>query len=456
MRTRMRMTAILIMVLCLSLAAGCSIFGGETVEPVDSDISGTIKVMYWDEQSFMNKYGYLFMAEHEHMDIEVVSTSKLHSYSPSQVPDLNAAYHKLIEEEKPDVIMVGIDELERLAADGVLYDLEPAIIRDKFDIANIHPTIIEYLRMKGKGKLYALAPTFTSQALFINKDLFEKHGIALPSDKLSWEELFLTAMRFPVNGGDKGRIFGYDNGEYRNTPYNLLLTVADAMGLKMEHQGKVTLQTPSWKHAFELVAQLYRSGVVQIGDMPKTPDMSYTDMWMLDHLFHAGRVAMTMGDPDMLRDLSQIDEAEGERIFNWEILNAPTVSTGQSRNFELNEVFAVNAHSPNLEAAWEFVKYSSGDEIARIRSRNPDEMWSRTTHMQTRDSKNMEPFYQLSFDRNEIPANSRFAELPELLETVITTALNEVVDGRKSVEEALAAIELEAQAQLVQLNAQTE
>lgn len=453
---RMRIAAILVFVLCVPLAAGCSIFGEKSIDTEDSGISGTIKVMYWDEQSFMNKYGYLFMAKHEHMDIEVVPTSKLHSYSPDDAPDLIAAYHKLIEEEKPDVILVGVDELEKLAADGVLYELESAIVRDKYDIDNIHPTIIEYLRMKGNGKLYALAPTFTSQALFINKDLFENHGIELPPGKLSWEELFLTAMRFPVDGGDKNRIFGYDNGEYRNTPYNLLLTVADAMGLKMENQGKVTLHTPSWKQAFELVAQLYKSGVVLVGNLPKTPDMSYAEMWMLDHLFQAGRVAMTMGDPDMLRDLSQIDETEGERKFNWEVLNAPIVSSGQSKNFELNEVFAVNADSPNLKAAWEFLKYSSGDEMARIRSRNPDEMWSRTTHMQTKDNKSMEPFYQLTFDRNEMPANSRFAELPQLLETVITAELNEVINGRKSVDEALSAIELEGQTLLLQLEAQTE
>ncbi|MBW7476395.1 extracellular solute-binding protein [Paenibacillus oenotherae] len=451
---RTRISAILIILLGTTLAAGCSIFGKPDIETADSGISGTIKVMYWDEQSFMNKYGYLFMAEHKNIDIEVVSTSGLHNYDSSEIPNLNAAYHKLIEEEKPDVIMVGIDDLEKLAADGALYDLEPSIMRDKFDIENIHPTIIEYLRKKGGGKLYALAPNFTSQALFINRDLFQQYGIELPPEKLSWEELFLTAMRFPVTGGDRDRVYGYHNGEYRNTPYHLLLTVADEMGLRMENQGTATMQTPSWKRAVELVAQLYKSGVVQVGELPKTPDMTYTEMWMLDHLFLAGRVAMTMGDPDLMRDLNEIGATEKELKFNWEILHAPSSATGHSQNFSLNEVFAINAKSTNLKAAWEFIRYSSGDEIARIRSRNPDEMWSRITHMKTKDNKSIEPFYQLSFDRNAAPVNTVYAELPQMMETAITTELNEVIADRKSVEAALEAIELEARKQIQQLNIQ--
>ena len=54
---------------------------------------------------------------------------------------------------------------------------------------------------------------FYSQAIFYNKDMFNKYGIPLPEDRMSWEKkLFELAQRFPTDGAKDKRVYGLSFG----------------------------------------------------------------------------------------------------------------------------------------------------------------------------------------------------------------------------------------------------
>lgn len=436
---------------------GCSLFGGsskQVLKDMEKDQKATLKIVYWDEQNFMQKYGYMFMAKYPNIDVEVLTTRSL--YSGGEVKDYNKVFLDFIQKEQPDVFMVQPDQLEKMSADQLLYELDPVIQEDGFDIQNIQPAIIEYIKMKGNGKLYGLSPTFSGRAMFVNKDLFDKNGVELPQGKKNWDEILQLAQRFPTSGDEKSRIYGYAGPEYQSDPYTLILQIATDSGLKMENQGKVTLQTPSWKSLVEQVVSAFKSGAVLQEQNQGGSSMSEEE-WLLRNKFVAGRAAMSMGDPYLLQTINQAAQVLKDRKFNWEIIPAPQgIDASPTTNFYLNELFVINAKSPNLRPAWEFLKYINGDEMARVHSKIPTELWSRTSYQTMKDGKSLEAFYQLTYNPNEAPADNDYTALQYMVREAFNQELKAVIGGTKTVDQALAVVEQEAFKQLDMMKKQKE
>lgn len=428
--------------LALTLSA-CGLFGGkdkQVLQEMENNQNVTLKVSYWDEQSFMQKYGYMFMAKFPNIDLEVVSTRSLYMGNDGK-KDFTQLLREFVEKEQLDLFMVQPDELGKLAADGLLYELDPVIAEDGYDIGSIQPAIVEYLKLKGNGKLYGLAPTFNSNALFINKDLFDKNGIEYPKDEASWADILQLAQRYPASSDKKTRVYGYSPMEYESDPFSLMRRIAHDSGLKLQSQGKATVQTPSWKRLVELVANAYKSGSVYQADM-NTDSMSEEE-WLLRDPFVAGRSAMSIGDTYLLSKLNQAASVLKDRKFNWEIIPAPQgIDATPGTNFTLNELFAIRAQSPNVRAAWELLKYMSGDEIARVQSKIPSTLWARTGYQKLKDGKTLDAFYQLTYNPSEAPeGEDKFAPVNYMVQEKFNAEFKEIIAGTKSVDQALTAME---------------
>jgi len=443
------------MILCVLMVAvisGCSLTSKEAdqaLAKLDDKKETTIRVMYYDEQYFMQRFGNLFMAKYPNINIEVVSTRNMYNMPDA---DPKTMFAKFIEMEKPDVVLLNPGEIERLVGEQLLYDLEPVIAQDKFDIENIQPTIIDYLKMKGGGKLYGLSPTFFNEALLINRDLFTKQGVQVPEGKLKWEDVLLLAQRFSASQDSSERVYGFSDGMNRSDPYSLMMRIADSSGLTLENEGKSALLTPSWKQLVEQVVAVYKSGSIA---REQNMDMGTTftqEDWLLSDPFIAGKSAMTVANSYQLGSLFQAERILKDRSLNWEILNAPTGDQAdQSTNFSLNEIFAIYSKSPNVRAAWEFIKYINSDEIARVYSKTPNELWSRTSYMTLKDGKSLEPFYELTFNRNETSEHDDYYSARYQLNEIANKEIEEVIADKQSIDQALEAIDKQLQMILDQL-----
>src|SRR5690606_18332344 len=111
--------------------------------------------------------------------------------------------------ERPDVMVLNELLYASLAETGQLRELDSLIHRDQFDIENLHAPIVDLLTSLGSGSLLGLSPMFVSEALFYNRTLFENVGVELPTDRMSWDEVIHTAMRFVNDGSAEERIYGY-------------------------------------------------------------------------------------------------------------------------------------------------------------------------------------------------------------------------------------------------------
>jgi multiple sugar transport system substrate-binding protein len=430
------------------VSAGCS-FGSnnpEGMEKFDDKKNYTIKVMYFDEQYFMQQYGNMFMSKYPNINIEVVSTSSLFK---DGLDDPVTKFKKFIEEHQPDVIRLSSYEIEGLANEQLLYELDPIIAQDKFDIENIHPTIIDYLKLKGKGKLYGLAPSFHSEALYINRDLFNKHGVELPAEPMSWETMLNLAQRFPTDGDKESKIYGYTSREWQADAYSMIMEAGLSSGLAMQTEGKASLNSPAWKNIFEMITNAVKSGAVHTSPPPEIGGSRTQEEALMSDKFVAGKAAMILGDYNLIYKLNEAGKYMKDLKFNWEIIHAPKDADATQRtNFTLFDMYAINAKSSNKRAAWEFIKYVNSDLMAKVFSKSQSDLLSRPAYKNVEGRISLEPFYQLSFNKNETNEFGEYEGAQYTIKADANKLIDEFLANKKTLDQVLEGINTKLQEEL--------
>ena len=434
------------------LIAGCNSGGGDkpskTLKELGKDEKASIKVVYWDKSYFFQQYGNLFSAKFPNIDIEVVTMRGF--YDSGKDPD--EEFQKLVDEEKPDVLLFNSpDQFEKWANDGKLYQLDDVIRQDKFDIENILPNVVEQIKAKGNGNIYGLTPSFYGQALFYNKDLFEKHGVPLPKNKMTWNEVLDLAKRFPKDGQGDNRIYGFAQnasfafGDKKQVAYQMMNSIGATSGLSFvdPDKGAVTMQSDGWKEALLMTVEALKSGAVFAGNDEKFDPNKPVMMDERKDLFATGKVAMTVEGSYMISSLQRAKETMKDVTpVNWDIVTVPVDPKNPevSNSVFLSGLFAVNANSSNPRAAWELVKYINSDEMAKLLTKSEDgAMLSRTAYVKEREGRSMEPFYMLKMNESSLYKN--FNKVPggfhQPFNELAGNEIQSVIEGKKSVDDAL-------------------
>ncbi len=437
------------------LLGGCSSGGDKN----DNQQQTTLKVMYYDERGFYQQYGMLYYATHPNVDFEVVSNQSVYQDQNSKEPILDRM-KKFIEEQKPDIIMADNELFRQLAEEGKLLDLETTVKDKKFNAEGLLPGLLDYMRELGGGKVYGLAPSLYSQVIYYNKDLFNKHGVDLPKDKMSWDELLTLAKRFPTDGQGDDRVYGLSLG-YNSDPYQLANKIATSQRLTMINTSdmKVTLDTPAWKKAFETAFEAMKSGAIYKQDPNGFMNGSYEDYLMSDP-FIAGKAAMKFDANYMMDNIKQAQDYlkgkdKDKAIKNWDIVSMPVDPQfpDESADTGLSNLFAVSATSSNADAAVDFLTYITGDQFARATAKTMmNGLPVRPDAMQNKDGLNINAFYALKPVDN--PMVSVYAKLPSdfwmQMDGILQPAVQSAYDGNKPLADALAEAQTKLQAALLE------
>lgn len=436
----------LLVLLCGVLFTGCSsVSTKETVQ------RSSFKIMYVNEAYFSIQYGDLFAMQYPDIDIEVITTDSI--YTGEQ--DYNKALADFIEQKQPDVVILSLDNYEKFAAEGKLLELDTLIERDKYDIGSIYPALIEILKKKGDGKLYGLAPSFYGNALFYNADLFAKYGVDVPHDGMTWQEIIDTARRFPTDGDEKTRVYGFGS-DYGMSMEELASAIAGTQGLKYINTDtiRITLNTDSWKQAYKLAKDAVDSGTIYNPYDDGFQSGTIEDFYQ-SQLFLMGRSAMTTSSSYLLSNIKDAKNTLNDyKPFQVGIVAGPVdpAEPDKSRDIHFNELFAIRANSPNADAAWEFLKFVNGEQFAKIKSRSLNNgLLSRMGYSKEYDGVSLDVFYKLqpnldgagSLDNDKIPQSFYSQYQP-----IVDRELKLVEEKKKSIEEALQTIEQEGQAVL--------
>lgn len=472
---------LLCVLVVMVVLSACTQSGGNkdnsAVSSLDREDSGTLKVAYFNEQAFYMQYGNAFQAMFPNIELEVVSTESVFN-----AEDPVAEMKRLMQEQQPDVIYLSEEEYSVMAKEGLLYDLDAVVKQDEYDLESFVPSVIELLKAHGGGKLYGLSPSFSSQALYYNKDLFDKHGIPYPQDGMSWEEVMQLASRFPVKKDGDDALNGLFQSTQATNSFELIRMIGEAKGLLYADADSktVSIETAEWKSIIQSVVDGYESGSIS---MPSENNGGNGGLVMRgmggrttfrmgpDSMrFMTGQAAMTIDGPMVMNMLGMekgmglttkaqaaAPAGKGENVqnpikdINWDVVTLP-VDPSQpdvSGMLSLDSVFSINGASQSLSAAWEFVKYVSGEQLAKTNSMSSPALSARADYKIERDGKNVDAFYALGVNQQSL-----LQELPEDFEASFAKLASEqvkkIVEGTLTVDEALKAIQAQGQDLLTQ------
>jgi len=199
----------------------------------------------------------------------------------------------------------------------------------------------------------------SSQVMYINKDLFKKAGIALPSSdvkaRLTWEQVVeygkkIQALNKPGESKYWGLLF-----DQASRPYQMLaLPQSLGAGSGVSPDGlsvKGYLDNAGWQKAMQWwydinnVSKIHPKGVAPA----ETP--SY---------FSAGNVGMFVGGS---WNIPAFMEAKTAGRLDFDIVPHPYFKGGKPATGTNSWHLAVSPYSQNKDAAWKFVKYMTSDKI---------------------------------------------------------------------------------------------
>lgn len=436
---------LLVVVMLGVLVSSCTNKKDIVLEGLDPNREVTIKVLYYTENAFWQKYGNLFMSKFPNITVEVIEMVVV--FRDPEL-DFETALRNLIVERKPDVLLLGPIEYEEMARNGELYELSGVIVQEQFDLDGFLPSVLDLLKEKGDGRLYGLAPTFRSEALFYNIDLFHTYGIELPRNGMTWEEVFQLAAAFPRDGDPENRIYGIHRSRFTLSHFTMIKEVGKSYGLSYVdlEEGVVTFNTEGWRKSYELVVDALKSGVIyytnQLGTGGKMEEI------FKDEMFTMGRAAMTVTKPGQIGDITAVtNHLKGYEPFDWGVVTIPVDPMSPTINMFLNEIYAIHTESNELRAAWELVKYINSEEMAKIQGKTFDgNLLTRTEFIEAPDQRDISAFYSLQPDLDDQYFHSRlpsgfYGQFSEIVERETEA----VLAGEKSIEDALRAIQEDGQ-----------
>ncbi|MCR8657330.1 ABC transporter substrate-binding protein [Paenibacillus endoradicis] len=443
--------------LCLTAAmlTGCSLGFGKNGSDNENQ-ARTLKVMYYDESSFFQEYGMLYSALYPNIEIQVVETNQIqNTFMEENDNDYDKALAAFIEKEQPDILMLEPTQLEKLGVEGKLYDIESYVTDSKYDVDGLVPGVIDAMKGYGGGNLYAIPTNFSTQALYYNKDLFDEYNVPYPTDQMTWTEVINLANMFPTDGDPLERIFGLKMGwnKQLSTTVDIL---ANTEGLKAfdENTLQMTIDTPAWASIVEQAQSIMKSDVLFYDDMlygGGGDGVVYFEQngdYYSQNPFFSGRLAMSL---DGNYFVNQIEDAKNyaqnpeDIIENWDMVTAPVGSQNPDSSYYTSyyNLFAINAASTNVEEAWKFISYITGDEYARVKTKvSYGNLPLRTKYMELDTERNYAAFYKLkpmnqTIDYTKIPERYQYEYY-----NVSSETFNKVTNGDITVAEALAELQL--------------
>ncbi len=299
----------------------------------------TLKMSTWDFTSSPDVQNTLkaFEAAHPEIKVEVIDIPAA-DYTTKLTTMLNGG-------SDLDVIIVkDADTTKTLANKNQLLDLSDRIAADNVDL-NAYNGLADNFNFDGKQ--YGLPLRTDYYVMYYNKDIFDANNMEYPSNDWTWADFEKMAGELTNNG---------NYGAYLHTWQACVMNWAlqDGKHTIMDYETGYDF----FKPYYEMVLRMQEAGSIQDYGALKAAKIHYSGA------FAQGNVAMMpMGTWFMA---TMIDKAnKGETNVNWGIATLPHAE-GVEAGYVVGSAtpMAINAASNKADAAWELVKFFTGEEGA--------------------------------------------------------------------------------------------
>lgn len=388
----------------------------------------TLKIAYFNEQQFTKEYGSTFKKFNPNVDIEIIPM--IQTSGGKTVFLENAA----ILEKKPDLVY-GPTLITDMNKAGKLVDLSGLVKQDNFDLGQFAENALEAIRDTTDGRLVALSPSFQTAALYYNKKIFDRLGLPYPTGDMSWSSMMSLAKSIAREEGGK-RLYGLQSSSTLTSITNSYLT---GMGVSMysSDQLEAKFTSDAFQTAFGEVVNAFRSGALYLP--PEEPAKTKEDS-LSRSKFIIGEAAMITASPSLIAALREAPAASGVPAIDYDIVAEPY--SGSS--FLAADLFGIMKDSPNIQTAWEFLKFVTGKEMAaELIKTKPGVLSIRKDAITAIDGHKLDPFYAKK--PKSISISTRSPELVRKLNDIVTEEFTHMFYERKSVTDGLKQLQQRAQ-----------
>lgn len=401
-----------------------------TAEPV------TLKWAIWDQETtqYWTDIKEAYEASHEGVTVEMVDLGST-DYMTVLATDLSGSGTEF------DVVTIkDVPGYATLVQKNAILPLDDYIRADGVDLSKYAGATDQ---VTVDGKLYELPFRNDFWVLFYNKDLFDAKNVAYPTNDMTWDEYDALAREM-TDTTFGSQIYGGHYHTWRST-----------IGLMGVLDGRHTILDGDYefmKPYYEMVLAEEKDGVVRKYSDLKTEGLHYSAA------FSGGDVAMmNMGSwfiSTMITNLKS-GEYDSSLCGNWGIVKYPHAE-GVEPGSTLGTItgLAVTAATDTPDAAWDFVKWVSGEEGATVMASSGN-----FPAIMTDEVKDMiaglDGFPTDEASKEALTVSNLYLEVPYAehvseINSVLDSYHGSIMTGEKTVDEGIAAMNEEVKKILAQ------
>lgn len=335
---RKKLVAMLILAMTGTMfLGGCGSDGGSGSGGGDGKSGGKVKIRFasWDEaedvdaqQAAVDKFN------DAHDDIEVT----LEAYGGEFDTKISAGMGS---NDMPDVMYMW----NYPAYSQGLEPLDSYIEKEGEDYKkNFYDTLWNYNSYD--GSTYGIPIGFTTHALFYNKDIFAEAGIAEPTNDWTWEDVQAASKTITEKcEGKKGFSFQMKPDPY---DYEMYLWSNGTAYVDAEGTLEGNLNFDKAKEVFQMFQDMEKDGYAVATEKSGTDE------------FRAGNTGMYVYGSWSINTLK-------EDGVNFGVVNIPSFGSQPSISILSSSGISMSKDSKNKEAAWEFIKFWTNEEMNKER-----------------------------------------------------------------------------------------
>lgn len=242
----------------------------------------------------------------------------------------------------PDLIRTDVPTLLSGYLDLDLgFDLKELINKNKYDLKRFNPVFLDEMVDAGRtGAIYGLpVPPYFPQALYYNKDLFDKFGVPYPKDGMTWDQVYELAQKLTrVDGGTVYRGFSSNPvNMLRDNPYSLPILDPNADQLA---------DTEKWKALFTNFKRFYE---IPNNTIEKTVSLE-------NAAFNKGTIAMMANQHSVYLTIPP--------AVNWDLVSYPILDGAPKLMPQRGPAYwSISKSSKHKEDAFDMIMAMLSDEV---------------------------------------------------------------------------------------------
>jgi len=240
----------------------------------------------------------------------------------------------------PDIFYVDTFWFEELARQNMLLPLDLFITKDKFDIDDFYSSLVDAFTYK--GRIYGIPKDFSTLALYYNKEIFDKYGVAYPTSNDTWFDFLDKALQLKRKGMETPLVLAADFN--RVIPF-----IIAANGRLVTDDLNTGIIESNSRFALKFYLDLVNK--YKVAQEPANLGAGW-----IGEAFGKGAVAMAMTGP---WTLGYIRGQYPDIVAKTGIVELPHLINKATMVYAVS--WSINRNTRNREAAWEVVKFLTNE-----------------------------------------------------------------------------------------------